>query len=224
MVHIVLNESKMQAKKLLVFVIVAVLGSALVFSILPFNAYAATESDGKTVALQVKKSSKKKITKVKLNRTKFTQIDASKSIKPIITVYSGKKKLSSKNYKIAIYRQDFAFINEMVNGKWKRTKFLASSKKVKAASVAIGSTSYSQFKVVVKGKNGYEGSVSKIFKVKSAWTIKRPNGWKVGKYCDHYETMEGYPFRCLDKFEPVYDVNGKLLRYETSCGRYTVKK
>lgn len=201
-----------------------VLACALVFGMVPSEAHAVTKSDDTKMTLQAKKSSKKKITKVKLNRTKFTQIDASKSIKPTITVYSGKKKLSSKNYKVAIYSQSFGVMGDMVNGKWKYKKILMSSQKVKAANVAIGSTSYSQFKLVVKGKNGYKGSVSKIFKVKSAWTIKKPKGWKVGKYCDEYTTLYGSPFRCLDKFEPVYDANGKLLRYETSCGRYTVKK
>lgn len=169
-------------------------------------------------------ASKKAVTKVKLDKTKFTQTDISKPVLPTVTVYSGKKKLASKKYKVSFYEKQYrGTLSELVKGKWV-SKRIYQYVKVKKVNVPLGQTSYATFKVVVKGKNGYKGSTSKTFKVKSAWTIKKPKDWKVGKYCDRYTIMNGSPFRCLDEFEPVYDENGKLLRYETCCGKYTVKK
>lgn len=217
------NVSMLKRTNCVALFIVAILVSTLVFGSFSSNAYASTDTYDAKMTLQAKKSSKKKITKVKLNKTRFVQRDISKKIKPEVTVYSGKKKLSKKYYKTKFYiRYEFHYSGSN-NGK-SISGVHYSYRKVNEVGVLVGDTRYTTFKIVVKGKNGFKGSVSKTFKVRSGWTVKKPKGWKVGKNCLRYSTMFGGAFQCLDEFEPVYDANGKIIRYETICGRYTVKK
>lgn len=167
----------------------------------------------------------KTITKVKLNKSKFVQTDIKVPIKPKIKVYAGKKLLDAKRYKVTIYEHQFRGVMSEVNSSGKSiTRKIYAWTRVKGASVNLGNTSYITFKVVVKGKKGYKGTLSKTFKVKSPWVLKKPNGWKAGENCERYRLFEGVMPYCIDSWYPVYTSTGKLYCYRTVCGRYTIKK
>lgn len=101
----------------------------------------------------------KLITKVKLSKQE--QYFTGENLTPSVTVYSGKKKLSSKYYTVAVYKSKLDSFSEKQLSKM--VYYTPAQLNSKTWAKTKSAKEEGAYKVVITGKNGYKGSATAYF-------------------------------------------------------------